>query len=309
MHNMRRIARRGAIGLGLALWLAGAAASSCSLDAGLGGLTGGKTGNPDGGMDATLGPDAPDSGGGGPSDSFVPGDSLTEAEGSAPPMDAQTFCAANPGHSLCDDFDEPGFRDVWNQGLTLTDGATLGQDPDAYTSPPYSLGVVKPTTQTAQTAFLTEKFTDQPNEIDMSFDLWIVEAGNTGAAIAELVISNGQIFAVVLKGLNPITFEISQSVHGPDGGIEYGDVPNVTFSLATGRWYHVALTFLLVGINGDGMVSAGVGDAGSLSGIPVFAPSAPPGTTFDLRAGLADYASTPFGSWTVRLDNFVADTK
>jgi hypothetical protein len=298
------------MGLGLTLWLAGTAASSCSLDAGLGGLTGGKTGEPDGGADAMLGPDATDAGGGGPSDSFVPGDTLTEADGSSPPpLDAQTFCAANPGHSLCDDFDEPGFRDVWNQGLTLTDGATLAQDPHAYTSPLFSLGVAKPVTQTAQTAFLTDKFTEEPNEIDMSFDLWIVEAGSTGAAVAELVISNGQIFAVVLKGFNPVTLDISQSVHGPEGGIEYGDVPNITFSLETGQWYHVALTFLQTGISGDGMVSADVGDAGLLSGIPVFAPSLAPGTTFDLRAGLADYSSTPFGAWTVRLDNFVADAK
>jgi hypothetical protein len=288
---MRRVAHGTAILLGLAAGAAAVVTTSCDS---LNGLSGGE------GRDAAVSPDGPDEGG--MHDSAPSPDAQADAT-----PDAGTFCATHQGHTLCDDFDEPGFRDVWSGGMVVTGGGSLFQDPDASVSPPYSLGAEMPASPTGISSALTTVFEGLPNAINFSFDLWIVEAGSSGAAVAEVLLPSGQQFSIVLRGSGPVTLVLEEATRNADGGTNYDDVPGILFTLATGQWYPVTVALELAGSSG-GMVSVKVGDAGPLSGVPTDLPMLM-GTSVRLSTGVADYGDEPLGAWTVRLDNFIADLK
>jgi hypothetical protein len=310
---MRRVGRRADVLFALAMGTAGAVAASCSLDAGLDGLTGGRPpGVPDSGSDVAPGPDASDDGNGSGSDS-------TTLDSGAPdstmPLDAPAdvavdgpFCATHTTYTFCADFDEPGYQDAWTLGTLINPPGNMFQDPNAFTSPRFSLAAEKFAGDSGATTVLVTTLSPLTPALEVAFDLWVVQAGTSGALVAEVQLPD-QTFVVLLKGAGPVTLTIDESSRNAEGGISYGNVPGVSFSLATGAWYHVTVDFEFIGSSGGnpagGNVAVTVGDAGTLSGTPTL-PVDLSGTSLQLHAGIADWTNPPFGAWLVRLDNFVA---
>ncbi len=240
-------------------------------------------------------------------DSSAPTDAsnLSDVVAVADASDA-SFCAQNPGHSLCDDFDTPDFVSLWTIGTQLTPDATATQDPALFESSPYSLNATTAFIDAANNAWLATKFARIPTRVAVSFDLYIVTAGNSTVAITKLALPNGYNYAIRIDTPVPLLLDVQQV--GPpvtDGGSVIYYPPGLSFKVETGQWYHVSFELPISGADAGDIIES-LNDAAAIS----FAPSVQP--TFDsgsvtLQAGVGSYSSVPYTAWSIRLDNYVFD--
>jgi hypothetical protein len=219
--------------------------------------------------------------------------------------EATSFCARNPGHTLCDDFDEPGFADVWSRGFLLkADGSSVSQDPEASVSPPDSLRASLPESTTAGLAELGTLFSVLPSSAHLEFDLQVVTTGTIASiAVASFSTKNEFNYTLTVQDSAPV---LHVNVRVPDdGGAHYQNISSIHLDISAGQWHRVTFD---VGLSGtDGGVTLSVADAGTQSGYPP-SPLELSGTTLGLDIGAAHYGlSTPYAAWTVLIDNVIVD--
>jgi hypothetical protein len=219
------------------------------------------------------------------------------------------FCASNPGHTLCDDFDTPDFLSDWNSATVLTPGSKVSQDPLLFVTPPYSLNATTAYIDASTSAWVVARYQQIPGRIAISFDLNIATAGDTAVALTELLLPNGYAYAIRLQAPAPLYLTIQQVVPPTtDGGpTRYLGVASVNFMVQTGQWYHVAVELPISGADA-GNVTASFNGAAAISVAPPVQPTFADGG-ITLQAGVANDSAPPFSAWSIRLDDYVFDLK
>ena len=237
------------------------------------------------------------------------GDAANAIDGA--PFDAGAeagFCAANPGHALCDDFDDDAWRAPWNLADIVTPPGSIGLDPSGFVSAPSSLLVANAPMDAAASAYLDTRFNSTPSSLHVAFDFSLVEGGGSPVAVTNVSLAGQTGFALKLTQPIPRTLEIVE-VARPDGGaFVYSILPGASLTVDPGQWYHVDVTFDLSGAD------AGEVDVSYDHGALVVAKVPEPlpvdmSQPFNLQAGVGSYSAGPYLPATVRLDNFVVDTK
>jgi hypothetical protein len=217
------------------------------------------------------------------------------------------FCASNPGHTLCDDFDDENFLTPWNSGRNLSEGGVGAQSSDTFVSSPFSYAATLPSIDASSSSWLINKFAIVPGEMTIEFDLYLASIGNSTTSVANIFFPNNFSFTLKLLTPSPPTLELVE-VSPVDGGVIYKNVNSVNFAVSLGQWHHVLVDFVLTGANAGNIQIAF--DHGTPIG--TVAPNAfnfGAGGIVQLQAGVGSYSAAPFFSSSVRLDNYVVDTK
>jgi hypothetical protein len=216
------------------------------------------------------------------------------------------FCASHPGHTLCDDFDDPGYLALWNQPRDLNNDGAIDQDPVVFLSPPYSLEAQMGQADGPSYAYLVTKFAQVPNALRIEFDFFLASGGNSTISLANILLPGSVSFTLKLTEPSPPLFQMVE-VTRDDAGVVYSNLANVSYIVEIGQWYHVIVNFDLLGAD------AGEVDVTFNHGTQVTDQAAVPlsldaSSAYQIQAGAGSFSSTPYLSSSVRLDNFLVDS-
>jgi hypothetical protein len=297
--------------------------AACSLTTSVDGLTGGTaagTGHngPPGLFDGAL-PDGAsghvtDDGGPGPADSTIPGtgddaaptDSGAPSDTSIPPADAgdsapPPFCAAHPGHVLCDDFDQSlqPWKDTTVNGSQGIDALSFTSAPNAY----YATTTALPNTVVAQVE-RSRHFTTVPHAYHFEYSVRIdARDPSQSAALAAVEIfdwTTGQDDTISLT-LYPGAAVAEEGYTSPGGGRLFKDYA-FGRDLPNGTWMRV-VSDVIFGASGARLTV-------TLDGAIVVANKLLMATTVtgqtDVFLGIS-YLQGPSSAWKVRYDDVIFD--
>lgn len=219
------------------------------------------------------------------------------------------FCLTNPGHTLCDDFDDDAWRVPWNQPDLLTPPSVIGLDPALSPYTPFSLAATSapPDASVSAYSFLQTKFHTTPSLLHVAFDFELVEGGSSSVAVTNIVLAGQVGYALKLTQPVPPVFQIVE-VTRPDAGgpFVYTTVPGVSHTVLPDVWNHVDLTFDLNGTDaGEIDVTFGSGTIVTVAPEPLPVEPAQP---FSLQAGVGSFSGGPYSPAKVHIDNYVVDT-
>jgi hypothetical protein len=217
------------------------------------------------------------------------------------------FCVRNPGHTLCDDFDEPTFLSAWNSTPLLSLGSTVTQDPKLFTSMPYSLNATTKYIDSGNSVWLVSNYPEIPQRIAISFDFYVVTDGTDSVALTKINLPDGYVYVIRLRPPDPPYLDIQQvAPPATDGGaFRYLDVASLNFLVQVGQWYHVSIALPINGADA-GNITASFNGAATISAAPPLQTSFADGG-FTLQAGVGSYSGEPYDPWSIRLDNYVFD--
>jgi hypothetical protein len=213
------------------------------------------------------------------------------------------WCATQPTHTFCVDFDEPGYLSQWN-GTDLEDGGSLEQADAEVVSPPYALqaDISIFDASHASSALLKKTFALTPATVHLAFELRVDEGCRTGFDVLGVAPSSEQVF-VLLLAQSPVALTIEEAAP-TDAGEQYVHVfPFVT--VPTNTWNHISAS-ITFGQNGAGSVTLALDDAGLQSAaFPLPMVLKDSGVT--IRAGAANFGNAPFDSCGVHIDDLTVD--
>jgi hypothetical protein len=226
------------------------------------------------------------------------------------------FCASQPAHQLCADFDEDAYNAQFASLSLLTPGALLGADTKSWISPPKSLLSQLPQAKTnTDSAGMGQVFNGRASMVTYAFDMraeaWV---SGQAAAFATILIDDGLPKQHALDlFFGPRGANVQESFYGPDGGSEFlGQV--LSQGLQLNSWTHVVITLVLVPKPTCSVTLEVDGDAGGSSLTTVLSdapldPSWAAGTPA-VVVGVT-YASSQAAdagpSWVARYDNVTVD--
>jgi hypothetical protein len=231
-----------------------------------------------------------------PQDGETMGDSLAASQDGGSPC-------ANP-HEFCEDFDEEGGAYSSRLGQSLA-GATLAVRTDAFVSPPASLRVDPSTYTSSAYLVVTLSKSPLPSGIRCEEDLQVAGPLGNGdyvvvfqidAVSSDPSVASYEVYAQTYSGEASITETSRSTADGGPGDIGSAGLP---YTLADGRWHHVAMTMTL-GATPNALVYVD----GSLGATLALSP--PQGVVaFRFEIGV-DYAAAS-GKWDSHHDNAFCD--
>jgi len=254
------------------------------------------------GGDASIGLDAH------PSDGNSGGDVVTDSSGADSSADVTAdagFCAGHPGHTFCEDFDEPNFQGRWDGVQTSNNGASLVESPAQFVSPPNSLLVTLPTPANAGGhAYATKHFTTA-SQLTIQTEL-LVEP--TTPAQLDQLDPLMIVFNPAPAGyddyeihIDIATMHLGYVATPSDGGAQVH--LDTSFTNPLSSWHNVEVDLTLA----TGAIKILVD--GVQATVWTVAPIGP--SAFDLRLGVAasDNVSNATIAETVNVDNVLVDTQ
>lgn len=232
-----------------------------------------------------------------------------DAGASDSPSGPTTFCASHPGHTICDDFDDVDYLAPWNEPEIETSDATIGQDPLAFVSAPYSLDTEIPESpDAASVAFVQTKFASIPSWFRIELDFQLVAGGTSTVSIANVLLPNNVSYTMRLASPSPPILQLVEVTRNDAGAAVYQSLPGVSYVVEIGRWYHVVVQLGLRGADA-GEVDVTFADASTSVEQAPSAFSFEPSSTFQLQTGVSSFSAAPFHASSVRIDNYVVDTE
>jgi hypothetical protein len=241
-----------------------------------------------------------------------PGDAVREAPdvlaadvedahlGDAPVLDALAggWCAGQPAHTFCDDFDESPLLSGWDNA-EQSGGGALALDGVIYTSPHEALLATVDLSTPPSQARLVKSFS-QASRIVLAFEGRVDSAPDSEqAAVAS--IWGASSHRVVLQ-FSVAMLKVDEIGPNPDGGAaSYTDSHVLSVAPQIGAWAHVDFE-LDIGVTTNSVsISIGGEPATVFSLSANFVPGPP-----TVRLG-ADVSTASQGGWAMRYDDVTVD--
>jgi hypothetical protein len=222
---------------------------------------------------------------------------------------ATGWCAAQPPHSFCADFDEDAGLDAGWSISTQMNPATLSIDTHTSTSPPASVLATSP----ANDAGLYDDIQKQlplTSDAHVMLDLWIGTYG-TGASLAEIDVGAQpayQLHLTSVPGGSPLAIVLAEQ-YWVNAAWQYTPVMSPV-DIPPSTWTHVDLA--LSASAGTATATLAVGDGGAKTYPLAHAPSSfgqmGSGQMASFGFGVDPFDAPPLTAWQARFDNIAIDS-